>query len=164
DAVDGSSRADRSKQLLEALADTYTVAYAHTDPATTAQRLRPLGESIAAEFYPGFARAVGSPDLDLAAIVAHNRFRWIVFAGPGTAAAHIGSARAASADSRIAIDVALERNPIDCSIVDAADVVLAGTDWQRDELRRQCPNAAIAVVPAAGTGADVGVLQGAFGR
>jgi GT2 family glycosyltransferase len=150
DATDrvAPDRVRRSTQLLQALAGSYAVAYAHTDPATADECLRVADDWDVTTFYPGFARAVGSPDMDLAAIVAHNRFRWVIFDSPRAAAGWLGVIRRYATGFRVAIDAALE-DAVECAAVAGADVVLAGSGAQRDAIRRKCPRVPVAILSAA---------------
>jgi GT2 family glycosyltransferase len=164
DATDRAApaRAQRSRQLLAQLADTYNVAYAHTDPATAEHRLRVPDAWAVTTFYPGFARAVGNPDMDLAAIVAQNRFRWVIFDSPRAAADYSSVARRSAAVFRVAIDVALA----DVSDVPGGiDLVLAGTDAQGDAIRRKYPDARVAIVSATmSAGRPAAIVRSALAR
>jgi hypothetical protein len=98
-------------------------------------------------FYPGFARAVGSDTLDLGAIVAHNRFRWIVFEGPEAATGHLAIARQYGSGSLVAIDAAADPN-CERQEYPAADAVLAASNEQRMTLARRFPQTPVRVFGA----------------
>jgi len=147
DATDdgASNRVLRTTQLLEMLSRRYATAYAHTDPATAGRRLHAPDDWGVTTFYPGFARAVGNPDLDLGAILAHNDFRWVIFDSLRTAAAWMDVVRRYGPRARAAVDAATEA-VADCRLC-AADGILAASAAQQTHFRRQCPEAPVAILP-----------------
>jgi GT2 family glycosyltransferase len=140
-------RTRRLRQIVEAVSRSYRSAYADLHSAAAAMQLAIPEACHVTVFYPGFARAVGSDTLDLGAIVAHNRFRWIVFEGPEAATGHLAIARQYGSGSLVAIDAAADPN-CERQEYPAADAVLAASNEQRMTLARRFPQTPVRVIGA----------------
>ncbi len=136
--------AARLRQLIEAISGSYRTAYADLGSAAAVEQLRIPASLNVTVFHPGFARAVGSDLLDLGAIAAHNRFRWIVFDSPATAASCLPVARQYGGGSFVAIDAAADPECESRQYSDA-DGVLVTSDTQRSTLERRFPQLPVRV-------------------
>lgn len=141
-------RAARVRQVIDAISRSYRTAYADVGSAAAGRQLRLADASHVTFFYPGFARAVGSDQLDLGAIVAHNRFRWIVFDSPETASSCLTIVRH-HGSGLTAIDAAQD-DTCDDPRYGSVDAALAASDEQRLILERRFPDIAVGVLPDAG--------------
>jgi GT2 family glycosyltransferase len=146
-------RPRRLRQIVEAISRSYQTAYADLYSPASARRLEiPEGWNVSL-FYPGFARAVGSDALDLGAVVAHNRFRWIVFDGPDAAASCLETVRQHGSGSLLAIDAASDPT-CERQEYSAVDAALAVSSEQRTVLARRFPRTAVRVFEACALGSN----------
>jgi GT2 family glycosyltransferase len=147
-AESAPGRTARVRRIIEGISGAYRTAYADLHSAAATGLLNVPDDWNVTVFYPGFARAVGSETLDLAAIVAHNRFRWIVFDGPEAARSCLAIVRQNGSGGLVAIDAAADPN---CERPEyaAADAVLATSNEQRALLTRRFPQTPVRVFGAA---------------
>jgi GT2 family glycosyltransferase/2-polyprenyl-3-methyl-5-hydroxy-6-metoxy-1,4-benzoquinol methylase len=101
---DRSSGGRRLYELLRLLANHYHVVLAYLHPHQIKEYLKPLERYGITVFYPGFAKAVRNPNLDIRAILENNDFKYIFCELYTVAEQYVDLIRSSAPDSKLIVD------------------------------------------------------------
>ena len=169
-APDRSSGGTRLCEFLRLLARHYHVVFAYTGRYGLREYIRPLEHLGITCFYPGYAKAVHSQELDLGAVLLHNEFSFVFCELFSTAERYLEMVRQHSPGSTVIVDTydvhflrearqaeimgdsavrkrAVQTKTRELNVYRRADLILTVTEDDKRVLLREVPGLKIAVVP-----------------
>ena len=169
-APDRSSGGTRLCEFLRLLARHYDVVFAYTGRYGLREYVRPLEQFGIMCFYPGYAKAVHSQELDLGAVLLHNQFAFVFCELYSTAEQYLDIIRQHSPESTVIVDTydvhflrearqaeimgdsalrkkAAQTKTRELNVYCRADLVLTVTEDDRKILLQEMPDLKVAVLP-----------------